>query len=84
MSVDGDKSVIPPTFATLNLKGVFSDLDLDNLSNMFAGMTKSASPVSKQVIKETLEEEQWGQDLLKRITLDTIVNRIKYERRKNK
>ena len=32
-------------------------------------------------IKEIIQKEDWGKEVLKKTTLDTIVNRVKYERR---
>ena len=36
--------------------------------------------ISKPQIKETLEKEDWGVEMLKKVSLDTVVNRLKYER----
>ena len=44
-------------------------------------MIRKSLPIRKQNVKEALEKEQWGNNLLKKVTLDTIFNRIKYERR---
>ena len=42
-------------------------------------ITKSA-PISQLKIKEIIQKEDWGKEVLKKTTLDTIVNRVKYER----
>ena len=31
-----------------------------------------------------LEKEDWGVEMLKKVSLDTIANRLKYERRQNR
>ena len=36
--------------------------------------------ISKPQIKKCLEKEDWGQEMLKKVSLDTVVNRIKYEK----
>ena len=44
-------------------------------------MIVKSAPISKPRIKETLEKESWGKDMLEKVSVETIVNRIKYERR---
>lgn len=78
------ESLVGPSFATSNLKGVFSDEDLKRVSHKFTGMIKNSEPISKQHIKKALEEEEWGSELLGRIPIDTVFNRVKYERRKHR
>ena len=48
--------------------------------NLFVEMIQKSSPVSKVRIKQTLEKIVWGVQLLKKVSLDTVINRIKYER----
>ena len=72
--------IIPPT-VTSSLKNVFTSTDLEKVRNTFNEMIVKFSPISKPRIKETLEKESWGRDMLENVSLDTIVNRIKYERR---
>ena len=43
-------------------------------------IVKSAA-IQKVKIKEVLEKESWGRDILKEVSVDTVMNRIKYERR---
>ena len=45
---------------------------------------KQSYPISKPKIKMTLKKEDWGVEMLKKVSLDTIVNRLKYERRQNR
>ena len=63
------------------LGGVFSEGDLENIRMHFSDMIRKSVPIQKQNMKEALEKEPWGNNLLKKVTLDTIFNRIKYERR---
>ncbi|KAL9976533.1 hypothetical protein ACROYT_G013847 [Oculina patagonica] len=44
-------------------------------------MIVKSAPIMKTRVKEILEKERWGMDVLKKASLDTVVNRIKYERR---
>ena len=69
--------IIPPTLTS----SVRSEFDLASLRTMFNDMVRKSFPIVKQRIKETLEKDPWGKDILKKVPLDTIVNRIKYERR---
>jgi len=40
--------------------------------------------VSKQVVKDTLEKEEDGKEFLCKLTVEQVINRIKYERRLNR
>ena len=72
--------IIPPTL-TSSERGALSEFDLASLRTMFNDMVRKSFPIVKQRIKETLEKDPWGKDILKKVPLDTIVNRTKYERR---
>ena len=76
---ENSSDIIPPTSGSI--RGVFSDHDLENIRKQFAEMIKHSFAIGKQNVKEALVKEAWGEDLLKKVSLDTIVNRIKYERR---
>ena len=47
------------------------------------GSMVRAGVISKPVVKEMLGKEEEGKELLKKFTLDQIINRLKYERRLN-
>ena len=72
--------IVPPTL-TSSIRGALSEFDLASLRTMFNDMVAKSFPIVKQRIKETLEKDPWGKDILKKVPLDTIVNWIKYERR---
>ena len=72
--------IIPPTL-TSSVRGALSEFHLASLRTVFNDMVRKSFPIVKQRIKETLEKDPWGKDILKKVPLDTIVNRIKYERR---
>ena len=44
-------------------------------------MIMRSDPISKPKVKEFIEKERWGLEMITKVPLDTIVNRIKYERR---
>ena len=74
--------IIAPTLSgSSSMRNVFSANELERMKEVFVEMIKKSSPVSKVRIKETLEKIDWGVELLKKVSLDTVINRIKYERR---
>ena len=72
--------IIPPTVSS-SVRNVFKATELRGIKNLFAEMLEHSAPISKPQIKKCLEKEDWGQEMLKKVSLDTVVNRIKYERR---
>ena len=48
---------------------------------MFKVMITTSVPISRPKVKEILEKEDGGKGLLQKASLDTIINRVKYERR---
>ena len=64
-----------------SVRNVLSGSELDNIRSVFKDMFVHSAPTSKPKVKSILEGKDWGNDLLKRLTLDTIINGIKYERR---
>jgi len=51
---------------------------------LFSNMIEKSYPISKPRIKETLEKKDWGVEMFNKVSLDTIVNRLKYERCQNR
>ena len=69
--------IIAPTVSgSSSMRNVFSANELERMKEVFVEMIKKSSPVSKVRIKETLEKIDWGVELLKKVSLDTV---IKYE-----
>ena len=79
LSQDNSSEIIPPAISGASVRGVFSEGDLEDIRLHFSDMIRKSLLIRKQNIKEALEKE-WGNNLLKKVTLDTIFNRIKYER----
>ena len=77
---DNISEIIPPT-VTKSVKNVFVSNDLENIRNAFKDMILKSTPIFKTKIEEILENESWGRRILEKVSVDTVVNRIKYERR---
>ena len=73
--------IIPPTSVSSSVRNVFTATELDRMKKLFRNMIEQSYPISKPQIQTTLEKEDWGVEMLKKVSLDTIVNRLKYERR---
>ena len=76
---DNISEIIPPT-VTKSVKNVFVSNDLQNIRNAFKDMILKSTPIFKTKIEEILENESWGRRILEKVSVDTVVNRIKYER----
>ena len=77
---DNSSDIIPPTERS-SVRNVFGETDLDNIRSLFSDMICNSMPISKVTIKRMLEKEDWGRVFLSKVSLDTVVNRVKYERR---
>lgn len=76
--------IIPPTSVSSSVRNVFTATELDRMQKLFRNMIEKSYPISKPQIKMILEKEDWGVEMLKKVSLDTIVNCLKYERRQNR
>ena len=74
--------IMPPTDTTEKSKGIFSAEQAKVLVDLFKDMIKGA-PISKPVITTRLQGESMTKTLFKDCTIAQVVNRLKYERRKN-
>lgn len=63
------------------MKNVFVSNDLEIIRNTFKDMILTSTPIFKTKVKEILEKESWGRSILEKVSVETVVNRIKYERR---
>lgn len=75
---------MPPTSVSSSVRNVFTATKLERMQMLFSNMIEKSYPISKPRIKETLEKEDWGVEMSNKVSLDTIVNRLKYERRQNR
>ena len=83
-SLDVEKNTWEISTTTTEASGVrnlFSSSELDMVRAMFKVMITTSVPISRPKVKETLEKEDGGKGLLQKASLDTIINRVKYERR---
>jgi len=67
--------IIPPTVSS-SIRNVFKATELQGIKKLFVQMIEHSVPISKPKIKKCLEKEDWGQEMLKKVSLDTVVNRI--------
>lgn len=63
------------------MKNVFVSNDLEIIRNTFKDMILMSTPIFKTRVKEILEKESWGRRILEKVSVETVVNPIKYERR---
>ena len=84
-SLDVDKSrsmeIQTTTTEASGVRNLFSSLELDRLRAMCKEMITTSVPISKPKVKEILQKEDEGKELLQKASLETIINRVKYERR---
>ena len=71
---------IPPTI-TSSTRNIFSSTELEKLRTTFKEMIVTSVPITKTSVNASLQKESWGRDVLKKNNLDSVINRIKYERR---
>ena len=70
---DANSDIIPPT-ATSSVKNMFSSSDKVNIQEVFRDMIEKNAPICKTRIKELLQKESWGRSILKKVSLDTVLN----------
>lgn len=59
------------------MKNVFVSNDLEIIRNTFKDMILTSTPIFKTKVKEILEKESWGRRILEKVSVETVVNRIK-------
>ncbi|XP_068757402.1 uncharacterized protein [Montipora capricornis] len=72
--------VVGPSNSSYLSKNIFSDNERKVLLRMCGTMVRGGV-VSKPAIKERLEKEEEGKELLNKFSINQLVNRLKYERR---
>ena len=84
-SLDVDKNrpweIQTTTTEASGVRNLFSSLELYRLRALFKEMITTSVPISKPKVKEILQKEDGGMELLQKASLETIINRVKYERR---
>lgn len=78
---DSHNTMISPTEHSVTMKGIFSALEVKVLVKLCDDMVKTSCPIAVKVIKERLEKDVDGKNILKCMTMRQIVNRVKYERK---
>ena len=78
---ENDSDIAPSTSVKSGLKNLLTSTDLERVKFAFKDMILKSAAIQKSKIKEVLEKESWGKDILKKVSVDTVMNRVKYERR---
>ena len=81
-SDNGSEDMVPPSNSSFVSVKLFAQEEREFLLKVCGSMVR-AGVISKPVVKEMLGKEEEGKELLKKFTLDQIINRLKYERRLN-
>ena len=82
-SLSSSAEFVPPSNSSCMSRNIFSQNDKETLFQLFGEMIRSGI-ISKPVVKDTLEKEEAGWQILRKFTVEQIINRIKYERRLNR
>ena len=72
-------SIVPPSERNSN----FTNFQLETVHKIFDDMIKKGKKISKVEIQKRCDENRDAKQLLDKISLEQLLNRIKYERRKN-
>ena len=81
-STDSSSDVVLPSNPSYLSRNIFSDDDRKFLLRV-CGVMVRGGVISKPQIKKLLENENEGKELLRKYTIEQLVNRLKYERRLN-
>lgn len=81
-SDNGSEDILPPSNSSFVSAKLFAQEERKFLLKVCGSMVR-VGVISKPVVKEMLGKEEEGKELLKKFTLDQIINRLKYERRLN-
>ncbi len=82
-SVMDEQSSLGIVSPTEKSSGIFSEWDIETINSMFADMIAN-KPISKVEVKNRCSACQEGERLLNHLTVNQLVNRIKYARRKSR
>ncbi|XP_068678068.1 uncharacterized protein [Montipora foliosa] len=78
----GSVDMVPPSSSSYTSGKIFSQEERNFLMKV-CGTIVRAGVISKPAVKEMLVKEEEGREILRKFTLDQIINRLKYERRLN-
>lgn len=73
--------ILTTTTESSGIRNLFSQSELKTLRAVCKDMIQKSAPISKDKIKQILEEQDEGKQILKKAFLSQVVNRVKYERR---
>ena len=78
---ENDSDIAPSTSVKSGLKNMLTSTDLERVTFALKDIIVKSAAIQKIRIKEVLEKESWGGNIPKKVSVDTVMNRIKYERR---
>ena len=73
--------ILTTTTESSGIRNLFSQSELKTLRAVCKDMIQKSAPISKDKIKQILEEQDEGKQILQKASLSQVVNRVKYERR---
>ena len=63
-------------------RGFFSDNNVETIFRLCNDMIESSAPISEKSISNRFTNDKAGKIMLKKVGMQAIINRVKYERRK--
>ena len=81
-STCSSSDVIVPSNPSYLSRNIFSEEQRKFLL-WVCGVMVTGGIISKPEVKKVLEKEEEGKDLLRKFTIDQLINRLKYEKRLN-
>ena len=78
---ENDSDIAPSTSVKSGQNKTLTLTDLERVAFAFKDMIVKFAAIQKIKLKEVHEKKSWGRDILKNVSVDTVMNRIKYERR---
>ena len=74
---ENDSDIAPSTSVKSGLKNMLTSTDLERVTFAFKDIIVKSAAIQKIRIKEVLEKESWGGNIPKKVSVDTVMNRIK-------
>ena len=81
-SMCSSSDVVPPSNPSYLSRNIFSDEERKFLLRV-CGVMVRGGVISKPDVKQVLEQKDEGKEVLRKFTIDQLINRLKYERRLN-
>jgi len=82
-SCDDDTDVVPPSVTSRWSKDIFSEDEVMVIQRC-CGRMITAGPISQTAVQAAMNGDMAGQEMLQKYTVEQIINRLKYERRRGR